>query len=427
MRLNWSRLVSAFLCLTLSLSGEEPVGRKQVSYNTFKVRKAFFVPKAPQWGTIDDFDIFYNGKKAVPGKRPARTVCRLSRTETDLLLHITAFEPLKIRDNNKTDFHNLWRGDLFEIFFGGMEPEPWCMQFVAGAGGGRFSDTLPLEKWQAKAKVGKGKYELHIRIPLAALKVHNGGIGFNISRQRYRELSVWAMVHYGFHEPENFGELLLDDYAAIFEQRFGVSGRHIKSREDFERETVKRSIPVTDIQYGPRLLYPGPDAMTVAWESAGKTFGIIEYRKAGEKKFNISAAGTVNGVPVAAACHRAALTGLEPDSVYEYQVANLHPVTRQKKVSKLYRFRTFPARAKDFTGVFFCDAHGGFENLKRLFKNPDIARADFVCNLGDMHSMMTGMDAVQHGYLDVQTKFLAGSAMFERPLIITRFADHSIS
>ena len=423
MKLNWSSLFAVFLFSAVSVFAGDILDGRQLSYNTSGVRKSIYVPKVPEKAVIDDFDVFFNGKRAIPGKRPARTQVELNRDAQRLYLHIIADEPLKVRDNNKADLENLWRGDLFEIFFGDVEPHPWCMQFVVGAGGGRFSDAIPLTLWQARSVVSAKGYELFVSIPLKTLKKYNSGIGFNISRQRFRELSTWSMVSYGFHEPENFGELLLDDYEKVFEDRYGVSGKGINTREKFEQAVLKRSVPATALRYGPRLLYPAKDSMTVAWESCGRTLGFVEFRKAGTQKFQRIAANVTNGVPVPAKNHRVVLSGLEPDTEYEYKVGNRHPVSHAvlTDISKLYKFRTNPVKDKDFSCVIFSDAHAGFEKLGALLRHPEIANADMVFNLGDMHSMFTGSDAVQRGFLNVQTKHLKG----ERPLIFVR-GNHEV-
>ena len=99
------------------------------------------------------------------------------------------------------------------------------------------------------------------------MKKHHAGIGFNIGRQRLRELSTWARLSHAFHEPENFGELLLDDYENVFETRYAVSGKGIDTREKFEQAVYKRSVPATALRYGPRLLYPSQSSVTISWES----------------------------------------------------------------------------------------------------------------------------------------------------------------
>ena len=220
MRLNWSSLFVLCLFCTFSAFAGDVLEGRQLSYNSFGARKSIYVPKVPGMAVIEDFDIFYNGKRSVPGKKAAPTRVEISRDAQWLYLHVIADEPLKVRDNNKINNSYLWRGDLFEIFFGDVEPEPWCMQFVVGAGGGRFSDAIPLNAWKAISKVHAKGYELFVSIPLKILKKNQSGIGFNIGRQRYRELSSWTKLAYGFHEPENYGELLLDDYENVFETRY---------------------------------------------------------------------------------------------------------------------------------------------------------------------------------------------------------------
>ena len=418
MKLNWNSLLLLCLLSTFQVFSGDVLDGKQLSYNTFGVRKCIYVPKVPGKAVIEDFDIFYNGKRPVTGKKPAPTKVELSRDAQRLYLHVIADEPVKVRDNNKADHINLWRGDLFEIFFGNMEPDPWCMQFVVGAGGGRFSDAIPLNAWNARSKVHAKGYELFISIPLEILKKHHSGIGFNIGRQRHRELSSWTKLAYGFHEPENFGELLLDDYENVFESRYAVSGKGINSREKFEKAVYERSVPATALRYGPRLLYPSQFSMTVSWESCGRTLGFVEYRKAGSDKFQRIVSNVVNGVAAPSDSHRAVLTGLEADTVYEYRVGNRLAVPRVDltNVSRIFKLRTLPDKAKDFSCVLFTDAHASFEKLGDLLRHPEIRNADMVFDLGDMHSMFTGADAVQRGFLDVQTRVLAGA----RPLIFVR-------
>ena len=418
MKLSWNSLFVLCLLGTFSALAVDVLDGKQLSYNSFGARKSIYVPKVPGKAVIEDFEIFYNGKRPIPGKKAAPTRVEISRDAQWLYLHVIAEEPQKVRDNNKIDNGNLWRGDLFEIFFGDVEPEPWCMQFVVGAGGGRFSDAIPLCEWSARSKVHDKGYELFISIPLKILKKNQSGIGFNIGRQRLRELSSWARLSHAFHEPENFGELLLDDYENVFETRYAVSGKGINTREKFEQAVLKRSVPATALRYGPRLLYPAQNRVTVSWESCGRTLGRVEYRKAGTTEFKRVASNVVNGMLVPTAVHRAELTGLEPDTEYEYRVSNRTSVVKvkQTEVSKIFKFRSSPDKAKDFSCVFFTDGHGCFEKIGNLLRHPEIRNASMVFNLGDMHSMFTGVDAIQRGFLDVQTRHLAGS----RPLIFVR-------
>ena len=422
-KLNWRCLILAVLFSSFVLTAYDRLDGKQVSYNTFGIRKTIFVPKVPARAVIEDFDIFRPGQNAASTKEPMRSKVEISRDASHLFLHIIAEEPLKIRDNNKENHLNLHKGDLFEIFFGGIQPEPWCMQFIVGAGGGRFSDALPLDAWQGRAVVLPNSYELFVTIPLKALKVYNSGIGFNICRQRSNEQSIWSKVAYGFHEVENFGELLLDDYEKVYENRFSASGKGINTREKFEQAAFKKSVSAVELRGIPRLLYPEKDKMTVSWESCGRTFGVTEFRRKGTQKFCRVVSLVNNGVPAPASVHRTVLDDLKPDTVYEYRVLNYHPVlkTEIKSVSKLFTFRTLPVAQKDFTCVFFCDIHGSFEKLDKLMQHPLIKNADLVFDLGDMHSMLTGLDAVQRGYLDVQTKHLAGS----KPLVFVR-GNHEI-
>ena len=69
MKLNWSSLVVFCLLGTFSVFAGDVLDGRQLSYNTFGVRKSIYVPKVPGKAVIEDFDIFYNGKRPVPGKK----------------------------------------------------------------------------------------------------------------------------------------------------------------------------------------------------------------------------------------------------------------------------------------------------------------------------------------------------------------------
>ena len=105
-----------------------------VSYHTTPY-KALSLPPSGQAAVFDDFCCFGSGKAA-----ELRTVVKMYCSDNELVINVDCLddEPEKINACNTPGSDDLWAGDLLELFFGAIAPEPWQIQLCVGAGGGRF-------------------------------------------------------------------------------------------------------------------------------------------------------------------------------------------------------------------------------------------------------------------------------------------------
>ena len=111
-----------------------------VSYRTTPY-KALALPHENEAVVFDDVEKYQTGG---PGKFSTRV--EMSRDNVFLYLKVFCFdpEPQKVINTNTADDRSLWTGDLLEIFFGAIAPQPWQLQLCVGAGG-----DLTKQGWNA--------------------------------------------------------------------------------------------------------------------------------------------------------------------------------------------------------------------------------------------------------------------------------------
>jgi len=114
----------------------------------------------------------------------------------------------------------VWEDDAVEVFIQPDPAQPRYLQFV-GNSAGAFADAEGTDlkwngDWTYRASVGQGYWEGEVSIPFAALGMkppaEGAEIGFNVCRDRQRpsqQLSCWSPLSASFHEPQNFGRLVL--------------------------------------------------------------------------------------------------------------------------------------------------------------------------------------------------------------------------
>ena len=172
------------------------------------------------------------------GKTSDLTSFSVRSKGNSLQLSVECQEPEKIAVGK-----GVWDGDCVEIFF---VRNGKVMQFAVGAGGAKFSTgKLP---WDAVCRVEKNKWTVTAEIPFQSIggKLKNGdAIAFNIGRQRLKakQFLTWASLNENFNEPERFGELVMGDYSAAFQKRFGkelaISGRDAFEKACAAEETAR--------------------------------------------------------------------------------------------------------------------------------------------------------------------------------------------
>lgn len=126
---------------------------------------------------------------------------------------------------------SVWFDDAVEVFVAPGRSRSRYFQFVVNAAGvkfdceGRKFDGISTDhswngNWLAAAKVGRDSWTVELAIPFSTLGLEKPRpwevLGFNVCRDRQPggegkvfEWSSWAPLVKGFHEPENFGLLVL--------------------------------------------------------------------------------------------------------------------------------------------------------------------------------------------------------------------------
>lgn len=404
----------------------------EVDYSYYPARKAVSVPlaagktarsggfpaRAPAEAVLcDDFSVFGSDGQRRPA---APTEMRLWRDGEFLCLDIACFEPGgKIVAGVREDGMGIWHDDLVEIFFGSLSPEPWLLQLAVSAGGARFDSTGEYGSWSARVAAGRGKWRAAARVPLARLPAVNGGFGFNLCRQSLSrgELSVWSPLKKRFHEVENFGTLLLCDYGTAFFLRTNRSPGRALSRPEYEEMIARASVRAEKVTHGPYLTCPAPDSVCVNWNTAGKLPGILEYRKKGARRFTAHRADARDGIMLHRELHFAPLSGLEPDTEYEYRTRSLSPVLyTPSRPGRKYSFRTLSDRKKEFSFACCADIHSHAARFRKAVSSAAARRSDFFVVLGDSLSHMAGRDALLRGVIDPAADTFAT----RKPLVFVR-------
>ena len=117
-----------------------------VSYRTPPC-KALALPHENEIVVFDDIEKYQTGG-------PGKLATRVELSRDNLFLYLNVFcndpEPQKVINTNTADDRSLWTGDLLEIFFGAIAPQPWQLQLCVGAGGGRFDSQGRYDEWTAK-------------------------------------------------------------------------------------------------------------------------------------------------------------------------------------------------------------------------------------------------------------------------------------
>ncbi len=421
MKTGW--LVFLGVAAAMSAAALEPVAYSPPPRQTVTIPVAAAAPVLDGvlddavWSKANRFDDFRRYKsEAAP---EAATRVTVLRHGGDLYLGIRCEEPGEVAAGIGEDGFAIWQGDLVEIFFGAMEPEAWCMQFGVGAGGGRFSDSGDYASWEAATSADEHGWSAEVRIPLRMLTVADSGIGFNLCRQRKNagELSSWGPVRQSFHEPESFGELLLNSYGDAALTRFGMAPDGVLDRAGYERLAAEHTPAAAGVAHGPWLSNPTASGITVNWVTNGKTAAFIEYREAGSGEWREVPAALQNGIVRAdGKLHVVDLDRLKPGTSYEYRLRHRVSSAPEAEYAPGGSFTTLSPERERYRFALFSDIHGDSRTLEQLWRNSDAPAADFYINLGDMLSSLNGPSAFFDGFLDIETKLFAT----DKPLVLVR-------
>lgn len=404
-----------------------------VSYSLNARHKSLSVPlveEAFEFGTemsdsvwqkaahADDFCTFI--KHAQPGRRSSFAVFR---TPLELVLGFFFEEDESFRSRPDVGASSPWAGDLAEIHFGSMGPEPWLLQLAIGISGLRFDSAGTDALWECQVFEKPEGWGAEIRFPLQMLRLTEGGLAFNICRDSWKrnEHSTWSPLYKRYHEVENFGELLLGSYGEIASLRMGKPVLSEISRDDFEKMRTAWEIPANRILHGPYLSFPEQNSICIAWETAGCVPAYVEYKPAGcQEEYRRAWCARKGGILQCQSLHSLQLTNLSPDTEYEYRLCTLLPVVETPLPDEICRrFRTAPAKKGDFSFLAFADLHSNAKFIRELMATNEAERAAFVISLGDNLSHAVGRDALFDGVI---TPFVEASAKHPvgTPLVFVR-------
>ena len=390
-----------------------------VSYRTTPY-KALALPHENEIVVFDDIEKYQTGG-------PGKLATRVELSRDNLFLYLKVFcndpEPQKVINTNTADGSSLWGGDLLEIFFGAMAPQPWQLQLCVGAGGGRFDSQGRYDEWSAKTMLTQTGWLADIRIPLSFLLIQDLSVGFNICRESpgHQDFTNWSVVQHGFLEAENYGEIFFCDYDTAFLAKTGtVPPKRGLNRAEFEAAVVKRMVPAWQVEHGPFLFNPDLGRITVSWNTAGMCGALLDYREAGKTEWITVPADVRNGVlEQSHAVHRVELENLVPGGSYEYRLKSVCPVRENIEVfprEGAYRFTAFSPERTEYSFGLCSDLHSDEKTFRDLLNLPQGKAADFFIMLGDFLSHASGPDAFYTGFLDTGVKLYAK----EKPLVFVR-------
>lgn len=408
-----------------------PFKNANVSYTANKVTKTIAVPLVaddfkfgtgmtdPVWAkaaVAEDFEPYKKKSLDKPSKMA------LFRTADALVIgFFFEEEPGKIK-RQKNSKASPWSGDLAEIHFGAMDPDPWLMQLGVGVAGNRFDSTGHLERWKSKVFVTEKGWGAELMIDNSALRLTEGGFRFNLCRQAMtrNELSCWSMLRARFHEVENFGELLFTDYSSAFAMRYGINIPDM-TREEFEKLSAKRAISAQKVTHGPFLSNPTKDSVTVAWATAGKVPSFVEFREKGSTAAPRKAfSGKLHGILGHNTQHLAVLDNLTPGKEYEYEIFTMSPVVLKPVSTKIKRFFKMPeAKEQNFSFIASSDIHSDVAFLRGICKTEAGKKAAFHMVIGDLLSHAAGPEALYNGIVDPMVIEEQKDA-YDRPMLFAR-------
>ena len=411
---------------------ELPLKKCNVSYSNNKITKALAVPLLDvkyKFGTKMTDPIWKKAawaKDFETYKKPRldkKSDMALFRTEKHLVLGFFFYEDPEnlVRPADKSC--SVWSGDMAEIHFGDMEPDPWLFQTGVGISGIRFDSTGNYDKWQAKTFENEKGWGAEVRFDLSLIRLTEGSFRFNLCRQASKrgELSSWSPLQLRFHEVENYGELIFADYKTALQMKSGkvISGK--VTRKDYELARSKDMIPAQKVLHGPYLSAPDADSVQISWETAGLVPSYLEYKVKGSKAApKCACSGKAHGILAHSTTHAVQLTDLTPGKEYEFEIFTLRPVLMTPDSTGIKHTFSVPKKGqKDFSFYCITDIHSDVGYIRRALALPEAAKADFVALLGDNLSHAAGCEALYNGIIDpiVEATTVNGK---DKPMVFVR-------
>ena len=352
-------------------------------------------------GVFDDFTVYQKGTQPI-----SKTEVRIFHDEEYLYIGMKCFDKKEdVRPVNGIK-GNLWSGDCIELFLGSMEPEPSLSQFCWGSGTTRFAAN---PYWDAKCKIFDHFWTTETRIKLSFLQINHGLLSMHLARQsgKHKQYAVWNDAGIDFQNLSQYAELILGSYDLAAQIKFRYHSDKKLTRSEYENLNAQRSVSVQKLIYGPWLFGASETEMNIGWYNHGRTGAFLEYRKKGDKKFNILYSHDHNKcTDKDKRIHKVQLKNLQKGTTYEYRITNTsgYSEKRYPEDGTLYTFTTHGK--KDLTMAVFTDIHNEGYALAPLLKNKKLMDScDILVNVGDMLSNSTGVLSIIHGYLNAQTMY----------------------
>lgn len=350
--------------------------------------------------SANDFTPFSSHGKALEKGSEFAVFC----TETHFVIGMFFYEDPANFIRQPNQHSSVWSGDMVELHFGSMEPDPWLYQTGLGISGNRFDSTGNYEKWQAQTFENENGWGAEVRFELSLFRLTEGGFRFNICRQALKrsEFSCWSPLQLRFHEVENFGELLMTDYKTALQLKTGkfITASAI-SREEYEQTMTKAMIPAQAVLHGPYLSCPEKDSVCISWETAGLVPSFVQYREKGSDQTQIVYSGKAHGILRHDTTHFVHLTNLIPGKEYEYEILTLRPVTQEADSSGICRtFKMPDADCNAFSFTCISDIHSNVRYLEKSLEAPGSDQSVFYALLGDNLSHAAGREALYKGIMD---------------------------
>ena len=388
-----------------------------INYSLNQTRKSLFVPLIddnfafgsnmtdPIWNNAvraDDFEPFGAAAKK---QTCTRSTIALFRTQTHLVIGWFLFLEQADRQYPAPDIptSSPWHGDLVELHFGSIDPDPHLLQLAVGITGLRF-DSSGENLWDSHVFETQEGWGGEIRIPANSLLITEGGICFNFCRCDMKKavFYCWSPLAKRFHEVENFGELLFADYTTTALLRSGIQPEKLLDRSAFEKCRTSWEVPAQKVLHGPYLSNPDNSSLCISWETAGKVPAYLEYKIKDSSNESVRVnCSQLNGIMASENNHFVKLDNLKPDTVYQYELYSLTPVTDVPQSTGIIRcFKTAPLPEQDY--AFFCvtDIHSNAAFLTAALETEEAQKSAFHLLLGDNLSHAAGREALYTGIID---------------------------
>lgn len=175
-----------------------------------------------------------------------------------------------------------------------------------------------------------------------------------------------------------------------------------------------------ELQYGPYLLNPAPDAISIGFATPDKTTsgGAIDYRLKGQADFIRVYDAEAGQIIYNRNNHLVHLKGLTPGADYEYRVVTMDPQKHTFSESETtHTFTTLNPQKPSYKFVLCSDIHNREKTFRHLMQIADAKNADFVVMNGDLADSLTYISRdIFNPYMQPATEMFGGSM----PMVMVR-------